>query len=444
MKTIDRISQSVTLKIMIIGVLILLLLIPGFMIQDLIRERQNRSEETIRKINSKWSDAQTLTGPVLVIPYKQTSVDKNNNVVEEEHELSITPENLYYKVGLQPEVKHLGIYKSILYKSEIDFNGTFSKPDVSKTESGLIEWKKAYFRIGVSDLRGISDRVNFVVGGQPFSAEAGGKRDVIGNSLIITPENEAFIHTDSLITFSCHLSLKGSQSLNFVPVGKTTRVEINGAWNAPGFTGNFSPDSKIDPKGFTAVWNVLHFNRNIPEEWIDSNVQDFNDTVFGVDLVDTVDHYQQNMRSAKYAVLFIALTFLVFFFVEIITKKRIHPIQYLLVGFALLLFYTLLLSVSEQLGFGWAYIIASVATIGLITSYAHGIFKNRMQTSVMAAFLSVLYVFLYVILQLEDIALLIGSIGLFVILGVIMFVSRKINWYHQGEESSEEERNPEE
>ena len=166
---------------------------------------------------------------------------------------------------------------------------------------------------------------------------------------------------------------------------------------------------------------------------IDNQVDTFDDASFGVNLIDPVNHYQQNMRSAKYAIMFIALTFVVFFFVEILTKKRIHPIQYLLVGIALILFYSLLLSISEQINFGIAYLIASIATIGLITVYTYSIFKNKIQTGGLAAMLCMLYIFLYVVLQLEDIALLIGSVGLFIILGIIMFFSRKINWYRQEE-----------
>ena len=214
---------------------------------------------------------------------------------------------------------------------------------------------------------------------------------------------------------------------------------MNGAWLAPGFTGSFSPTYSMTEKGFKANWHILHFNRSIPENWIDNQVDNFNDTKFGVDLVDTVDHYQQNMRSAKYALMFIALTFVVFFFVEILTKKKIHPIQYLLVGIALILFYSLLLSISEQLNFGLAYLIASIATIGLISLYAHSIFKNIIQTGMLATILSVLYIFLYVVLQLEDVALLFGSIGLFIILGIIMYFSKRINWYKQDDTEDEQQ-----
>ena len=219
----------------------------------------------------------------------------------------------------------------------------------------------------------------------------------------------------------------------FRSLGKNTSVQVKGEWRAPGFIGNFSPEYTLDENGFDAKWNILHFNRNIPDTWSDDNIKNLEQTSFGVNLVDTVDHYQQNMRSAKYALMFIALTFVVFFFVEVLTKKRIHPIQYLLVGIALILFYSLLLSISEQLNFAIAYLIASFATITMITVYVHSIFKNKTQTGILATILGILYLFLYVILQLEDVALLIGSIGLFIILGIIMYFSRKINFYKQEE-----------
>jgi len=175
----------------------------------------------------------------------------------------------------------------------------------------------------------------------------------------------------------------------------------------------------------------MHFNRSIPETWDNDKSMYFDHSSFGVKLVEMVDHYQQNMRSAKYALMFIALTFVVFFFVEVLTKKKIHIIQYLLVGIALILFYSLLLSISEQIGFALAYLIAGIATIGLISSYVYSIFKSIIQTGLLSFILCILYTFLYVILQLEDLALLIGSIGLFTILGVIMYLSKKINWYKE-------------
>lgn len=435
-KKAGKINQSITFKALVIGFLTIILLIPGIMIQDLIRERQDRSVETIEKINAKWSNAQTICGPVLTIPYTTTHVDVNNKTVFQQHTISITPENLNIDTQLFPEERYYGIYKTILYKSEIDLSGNFDKINYQKTDNSTIHWDQAYLTIGVSDLRGITENISFTLDNKQYPVEAAGNYDrLMGKILVVSLNNADTLLTGQPLNFNCKIKLNGSSNINFIPIGKTSKVHVAGTWKSPGFIGNFSPEHTITENGFDASWSVLRFNRSIPETWIDNQVETFEDASFGVNLIDPVNHYQQNMRSAKYAFMFIALTFVVFFFVEILTKKRIHPIQYLLVGIALILFYSLLLSISEQINFGIAYLVASIATIGLITAYTHSIFKNKMQTGGLAAMLCMLYIFLYVVLQLEDIALLIGSVGLFIILGIIMFFSRKINWYKQEEET---------
>lgn len=433
---VEKIGQSITLKVITIGFLTLVLLIPGFMIQNLITERKSRSEETIEKINEKWSKSQTVNGPVLAVPFTIVETDENNKPVPLKHWMYITPEMLNIKAKLFPEVRYYGIYKTILYKSELQVSGYFSKIDTQKFGKAAIHWEEAYFSVGVSDLRGITNNIEFTLDGTKYHAEAAGNSEIDSSAkgLNIFPKNADLLQSGKPLNFNFNLSLKGSSDLNFIPLGKNTKVQLGGAWKSPGFIGNFSPEYKLSENSFSADWNVLAFNRNIPEMWIDRENIPFKDISFGVNLVDTVDQYQQNMRSAKYALMFIGLTFVVFFFVEILTHKRIHPIQYLLVGIALVLFYSLLLSLSEQIGFSRAYLIASVATILLITTYAHSIFKNILQTGILASILGMLYIFLFVILQLEDIALLIGSVGLFIILGIIMYFSKKIVWYKQREE----------
>ena len=442
-----KFTQSLTFKGFIIGALILLLLIPQGMILSLIDERKERSLETIEKINDKWSNPQTICGPVLSIPYllkktetelietKENKKEKREKIIYESHILHISPEQLNINTNLLPEEKYYGIYKTILYKSDISLSGHFKKLTEEDTARYNFQWDKAYLTLGLSDLKGVNNQVDFKLTGQALDVEAGGSYYSHEKQLIMAIPNLKELYEKEKMSFHCTMNLKGSGSISFIPIGKNTQVAVKGAWNTPSFIGNFSPDSKIE-NGFTATWNVLHFNRNIPETWTDDySYSSFYDSYFGVNLINAVDHYQQNTRSAKYALMFIALTFVVFFFVEILTKRKIHPLQYLLVGIALILFYSLLLSISEQINFVMAYLIASIATIGLITAYAHSIFKNKTQTGILAVLLCGLYIFLFVILQLEDVALLIGSIGLFIILGVIMFVSRKINFYKQDEEN---------
>ena len=417
--------HSLTFKVMVIGVMALLMLIPNAMIQNLISERQFRSAETIRKINAQWSDPQTLCAPLLCIPY-ETIYEKQ----KVQHLLYITPENLNVKVNLYPEKRHFGIYHTILYRSDISIFGSFSKTDRDKFSTLNLQWHKAYLAVGISDLRGVSN-VDFSIQNKKYDMETNANKLVLEKALIIQLDDELLVQ--NAFDFKCEINLNGSSSINFVPVGKTTQVEVCGKWNAPGFMGAFSPEHNITKEDFSARWNVLYFNRDIPESWKDEKVREYQleNTSFGVNLVEQVDHYQQNMRSSKYAFMFIALTFVVFLFVETLTKKKIHPFQYLLVSIAIILFYSLLLSISEQINFQIAYLIASSATILLITTYSHTIFKKISQTLVLFFILCGLYLFLFVTLQLEDMALLIGSVGLFLILAVVMYFSRKIGLQKQ-------------
>jgi inner membrane protein len=289
--------------------------------------------------------------------------------------------------------------------------------------------------MGVSDLRGLTSKIVVSIDEKPFEVVTGGIPEIDNAVSAFSGQIESLANGRPT-AFSCKFDLNGSSSIDFVPVGKTTKVSISGAWNSPSYIGDFSPEIIPSETGFEAQWSVFSFNRDIPDSWTDRQGlrRAAHYPSFGVFLVEMVDHYQQNMRSAKYALLFIILTFVVFFFVELLTRKRIHPIQYLLVSAALIIFYTLLLSLSEQIAFGWAYLVASIATISLITAYTYSIFKDVRQTAILSGLLSALYIFLYVTLQIEDVALLIGSIGLFLILAVIMYISRKISWYKSDEE----------
>jgi inner membrane protein len=229
--------------------------------------------------------------------------------------------------------------------------------------------------------------------------------------------------------FKLKLELKGSQLLYFTPVGKITDITISSPWENPSFKGAFLPDAReVNEKGFKANWNVLHLNRNYPQTWIGSHYS-LAESAFGIDLLLPVDSYQKSYRSIQYAILFIGFTFLVFFFIEVLNKLFIHPVQYILVGVALVVFYTLLLSISEHIKYNTAFIISAIATLALIGGYVRAILKSGKLSMLIVGILSILYAFIFVIIQLQDYALLIGSIGLFVILGLLMYFSRKIDWY---------------
>ena len=432
-----KLSQSISVKIAIIGFLILLLLIPTFMIQGLIGERETTRNSVVQEVGDKWGRQQTVTGPILAIPYFEQYINKDDEIVKSNKTLFVLSEKLDITGQLNPEIRHRGIYKVIVYNSEIRFNSKFHLPDLN--ELGIVpeqvHWDKASVLFGVTDLRGIQNELKVVLNDQNYEVEPGLKYPTVANAgftsgVKLNPETTEY-------RISLDLDLSGSENIYFSPVGKTTNVNITSPWSTPSFTGSFLPDDhNIDSNGFTASWTILDLNRNFPQVWNNLSYR-VDEAAFGVNLLFPVDEYQKSMRSAKYAIMFIALTFLIYLFVEIINKKRIHPVQYLLVSFALLLFYTLLLSLSEQVGFNLAYLISAIAIIGMITVFSHSIFKSGRLSRIIAISLGVLYAFLFTILQLEDYALLFGSIGLFIILGFVMYLSKRINWYGQINEENQ-------
>lgn len=238
-----------------------------------------------------------------------------------------------------------------------------------------------------------------------------------------------------MLPYEMKIKLKGSQSIYFTPLGKTTKVNLKANWNTPSFDGNYLPEKReITEKDFSAQWQVLNLNRNYPQVLVNyqnASIKDIQNSNFGVNLKMPVEQYQQSMRSTKYAILIILLTFTVIFFTEIMEKTRIHALQYLLVGLALCLFYSLLLSMSEHIGFNMAYLVASVLTITLVGGYMLGIIKRKKPAFIMVGLLSVLYIYVFILIQLETFALLAGSLGLFVILAMVMYFSKKIDWFNE-------------
>lgn len=431
--------NAVILKVAAIGFLTLLLLIPMAMIQSLVMERRTRQMEATNEISSKWGYEQRLTGPILVVPYKTFEYDKESKkTIEIGHLAYFLPEELKVDGSLTPEIRNRGIFDVAVYSSNLAVEGFFKSPKIETSESIQVDWKGAFITIGISDLRGIKEAINFTWNGSSLVCEPGVK---IGNLVEsgVTVNNPFQENLDAgEYRFAFNVSLNGSRSISFVPVGRETNVNIQSPWGNPSFEGAFLPnDRKITESNFSASWKVLELNRNYPQKWIDSEAN-LNNSSFGVALLLPVETYQITERSMKYAILFIALTFMVFFFVEMMRKLKVHPIQYILVGFGLILFYLLLLSLSEQMGFGLAYLIASFGIVTMITSYAFSIFKNIRLTVILAGILVLLYGFLYILLQMQDYALLMGSVGLFIILATMMYLSHKINWYAIGGGKSEQ------
>jgi len=430
------VSQSVSLKIFVVSILALFLLIPAAMIRSLIQERQLNSETVVKEISGKWGNEQTVAGPVISVPFiGRTEVD--GKVVVSKQYAHFLPEQLNVSGTMEPEIRYRGIYKVIVYTTDLQITGAFKNPDFSewKVDPTDILWDEAYVSLGIPDMRGIKNDLKIQFNGVDYEVTPGlDSQDILKQGVSARVK----IDTSSNYTFSINLKLKGSSALNFVPLGKISKIEMQSSWTTPSFDGAFLPDNRqVGPAGFTADWTVLHLNRNFPQKWTGSSYNIY-ESAFGVNLLFPVDHYQKSERAAKYALMFIALTFMVFLFSEILNRRKIHPVQYILVGLALCVFYTLLISLSEQLGFTIAYALAALGTISLIGSYAFAIFNNRRQSMVLIGVLATLYIFLFTILQLEDYALIMGSIGLFVALAVVMRISRKVDWYSPLNGGSEE------
>jgi inner membrane protein len=427
-KVKNSLFNSVGLKLALIAFLSLVLMIPALMIMNLIREREQRSNETINEVTALWGNEQTLTAPVLTLQVVTLPKPGQNNTGSTTRYVHFLPENLKITGNAEPEVRHRGIYRVVTYRSKLHVTGNFLPPDlealkISKEEiSGIDAW----IEIGIPDMRGINQNIRIHWGDSVSPVIPGTISREIVPSGVHAPVK---IDYTTPVIFSFDVDLNGSSGLNFIPLGKETNVDLTSTWTAPRFKGAFLPDNqKVDEKGFTAHWNILQLNRNYPQQWIDNQYK-VDESSFGVDLITQVDTYQKSMRSAKYAILFIVLTFLVFFFAEIMTSVRIHIFNYLLVGIALCIFYSLLTALAEYIPFTIAYLIASTVIIGMIAIYAHSLYSKKQVTLTVTMTLAALYIYLFVILQLANYSLIIGNIGLVFILGLVMYFSRKIDWY---------------
>jgi len=421
--------NSVGIKLLIVAALSLLLLIPALMIENIVHERNSRKKSAQNEVSDKWGNNQTISGPILSVPFNKFIKNKDGNVVKYISYAHFLPETLSVKSNLESEKRYRGIYELVVYNAKINVTGMFSFPDFTNmgVADAEIIWKDAVLTFGISDMKGIKKLVDIKINNKNFTANPGVEtRDVLVSGINVKPLLNS---TPQNLNFSIDLDLNGSKELMFAPVGKETSVAVKSDWSNPSFNGNFLPSSrKISDDGFSAKWKVLHLNRNFPQKWIGSKFK-IDNSQFGVSLRVKVDEYQKTTRTTKYAIMFIGLTFLTFFMIELLGGKSVHPIQYLLIGFGLLIFYTLLLSFTEHISFESSYLIASIAVIAMITLYTKSVFRENKFTLLILGILILLYGYLYIVLQLQDYALLMGSLGLFAILALLMYLTRNIDWF---------------
>ncbi len=439
-------KTNIYFKVAAIVIIGLILLIPAVMIEELIYERESIQKDAIYEVSSKWANEQTISGPFITIPfYKHINQLPNTDSLKifstYQQFIHVLPSELNISGTINPERRYRGIYEIVVYNSVLKISGKFQKPNFASAGIPLedVMLNNAVFTVGIDDLRGIEKQIGLKWNMDEFNFNPG----VESNDIVTTGINTkiALDSATSEYNFAFNIILKGSQKLYFTPVGKVTDINIKSSWTNPSFNGAFLPDKRsISATGFNANWNVLHLNRNYPQSWIGNNHK-INESSFGIDLILPVDNYQKSMRTAKYVILFIGFTFLTFFFIEVLNKIFIHPVQYILVGIALIVFFTLLLSISEQTNFNFAFIISAISTIVLIGGYVRAILKSTQLSMLLSSILILLYTFIFVIIQLQDLALMIGSIGIFLILAIVMYFSRKIDWYNISMVEKKEELN---
>jgi len=447
-------QTSTTFRMGIVGFLILVLLIPLAFIKDLIRERKQRQEEVVKEINESWGKEVQLYGPILKVPYynytESIVTDSKTKLIQTIKEKTINyayffPEELDVVGDIEGETKTRGMYKTSVYTTNIDMTGSYNFPDFTSLEipQNDILWDKTQLIMKTTNLKGIKDPIKIKINDQTLSFESNfdpkdtnnGKYNEYGEYIsqeIYTIDTKSFnlkeLFKNTAVNFDMSYNASGSSRFQIIPIGKETTMHLTSNWKDANFMGEYLPynPDKIKDNGFDAHWKVLQMNRPFSQQF--KSLPDLNDFSFGVAFFIPVDDYQQNERSAKYGYLMIALTFLLFFLIQTLSKIYIHPFQYLMIGLALVIFYTLLISISEHSDFTKAYAIAASAVIVLITLYSKSIMNNWKFPIFIGFSLIILYGFIYVIIQLENYALLVGSIGLFAILAVVMYASRKIDW----------------
>ena len=412
------------LKLLLIVGMCVAFLIPQVLIRNLVTERQSTELNAENEVFAKWGGNQTMIGPVIEVPYSLDSTAK------ERYYMLLLPENLDIKGGVSTKALKRGIYDFTVFETSLDLSGQFKLPKdfESSAKDKIWHFDEARILIDITHLRGLSDNVTFNLGGTQHDMDACTNP---WNGLCC-PVDLTSLFAGETLDFAVTIPFKGSGSLMFAPVGQTTTVSLNSDCATPSFNGYYLPDERqVDDNGFQASWKVLAVNRNYPQFFSlnNSNNTLLSCSTFGVELKVPVEQYLQTDRAIKYAFLIILLTFAAVFFVEMRKATPIHPVQYLLVGIALIVFYTLLLSFSEHMSFGLSYLIASVMTIGIIVVFMASVTKDRKNALGIGLLLTLLYTFVYVLLQLESYALLVGSVGIFIILGIAMFATQKIEWY---------------
>ncbi|OOQ60717.1 cell envelope integrity protein CreD [Mucilaginibacter pedocola] len=420
---------SIFVKLLVMTLITLALLIPSTWIQGLVDERQDIQTKMLSGVADSWSGSQLVQGPVLIIPYNKNP----GAIANATGYIYLLPDNLYINAKLKTQPFTQGVFDVTVYGSAIEVQGNFAQPDLAKLgiDAGQVMYDKARLLFGISDIKGLLNNPSVKIQGQTYTPESAPADNNPFEQALQVGFTAA---TNGNIAFSYNLDLKGSNDINFLHLGKTTDVQFKSDWPTPQYTGHYLPDMRDSTAtGSGAKWHRLYYNRPFPQQWLNdnsvlNNPKSIAEATFGVKLQPPVDEYRKVTRTNRYATLIIVLTFVSLFLTELIRKQPVHLFNYTLIGAAMIVYYILLLSLAEKIGYNYAYLISSVATIGLIATFTASLLHNKAAAALFAFILSIFYGFIFIIIQLESYALLVGAIALFIIVASLMYFSRKINW----------------
>ncbi len=441
-------KREMTKKMVVIAVLMLLLMIPLTMIENVVHERSGYRHQARNSIAESWTGQQKLLGPLLVVPYYEYLDEKVWNKEQKKYETKVrryerkiylTPERLEIKTAVTTDQRSRGIYSIPVYTSEMSVSGRFTRQRIAETAAqseGRIKWLKPHLSVVVSDVRGVVEPPLLIWEGKNVEFRPGAELGSLKTGMHAPLDKLDAANTP--IEFAFNFKLRGMETLQFSPVGKYTDITMTADWPHPSFIGRYLPDERtIDENHFDAHWSVSSFSSSIPQRVSDceqGNCHELWNNGFGVTLFNSVDIYQQSERSVKYAMLFVTLGFVVFFLFEIMKGLRLHPMQYLLMGLGLSVFYLLLVSLSEHIAFGLAYLTAAVASTTVIGLYLSGVLRSIRHSMAFSGTLLLLYAMLFSILRSEDNSLLMGALLIFAVLSLVMLITRRLDWYAIGEQ----------
>jgi inner membrane protein len=447
-QAVARFIRSPAFKLILVGTLVFILLVPIVLVAVLVGDREQRANGVRAEVAGVWGQAQLINGPVLIVPFSVLRVtrDRDRRVEEvQERRAVFLPDTLRIKGQASTQVLHRSIFDVPVYAGELSFEGRFAAPQIGDVaaEYQNVRWHDAVLALAITDVSGLKATADATINSNdlvPFEPSIGASSlDVNGIHVKLSEAKSLFPVSDgnaaaaSLPAFDFHFSLKlnGSSELNFAPVARETAVELASDWPHPSFAGAFLPaERNIRADGFSARWQVPHLARSVPQAWDlqDGGLDRVRPFAFGARFYVPLDFYDLIARATKYGVMFVATAFMAVFLLELRGQRQVHPVQYFFVGFAMVFFYVLLLSLAEHIGFTNAYVAAAAATGGMLSVYVARVQASMVKGFVMLLLFALLYGVLYMILQLEDYALLAGAVLGFILLTVTMFSTLRVEW----------------